>query len=547
MTHLPTITLPARSDAQLAANGIHVTLGIAPVLSGLDLSCSPGVRIGVVGENGRGKSTLLRTLTGSIRPDSGTVVQNGTIGVADQEMPVEPGQTVGDLIDEELADARAALALLDSSAAAIARQEPGADDAYQFALHAAETLDAWDSDRRVELALKALGAVTDRERRLDELSVGQRYRVRLACLLGADYDFLLLDEPTNHLDAEALAYLTARLNEHPGGVVLVSHDRSLLRDVATVLIDLDPTIDDTPRVYGNGYEGYRAGRIAERARWVDAYEKQQAERAKLQQSLEAAQGRLVSGWRPPKGTGKHQRATRAPALVREVNRRRDDLEAHAIEVPEPPMSLSWPLLPAQPGVTILDLEEVTVTGRLEQPVTTQLTAGSRLVVAGHNGAGKSTLLAVMAGELTPSTGRRKAARRARVGYLHQESSLRPSQRARDAYEDAVGRLIVSGALDESDAIALHDLGLLPDSAANKRVGDLSMGQQRRLDLAIVLAARPQLLLLDEPTNHLSITLVDELTAEVNHTGAAVVISTHDRQLLRDIRHWPHLALARPTQ
>jgi macrolide transport system ATP-binding/permease protein len=302
-----------------------------------------------VGENGRGKSTLLHVLAGTLVPVSGSVRRIGSLGMADQEITVDARRTVGDLVDLELADSRGALAALEAATAALARGDAGAEEAYADALEAAEALSAWDADRRVDIALEALGAVTDRGRRLATMSVGERYRVRLACLLGAEHDFLLLDEPTNHLDQAGLEFLTDALRATPSGVVLVSHDRLLLAEVADRVLDLDPSQDGRPRLYGDGYGGYLAGRAAAAARWAQAFEQHEAEQARLAQDLSTAQNRLQSGWRPPKGTGKHQRATRAPALVRAVNRRLTDLAAHAVDKPEPPLRFQLPDLPARPG------------------------------------------------------------------------------------------------------------------------------------------------------------------------------------------------------
>ena len=167
----------------------------------------------------------------------------GTIGLARQELAARDGETVGTLTSEALAASLAALAALDEATLALADGDPGAEDRYAAALDAATRLDAWDAERRVDVALEALGACTDRDRPLATLSVGQRYRVRLACLLGARHDVLLLDEPTNHLDADGLDFLTRRLREHDGGLAVVSHDRALLRDVADRFLDLDPTRD----------------------------------------------------------------------------------------------------------------------------------------------------------------------------------------------------------------------------------------------------------------------------------------------------------------
>jgi macrolide transport system ATP-binding/permease protein len=495
-----------------------------------DLVAAAGDGVAVVGENGRGKTTLLRVLAGDLTADRGEVHRAGSVGVADQQLPLATTDTVGDLVDLELAGVRAALADLDRATEALAEGLPGAADAYAAALAVAEALDAWDADRRVEVALAALNAVSDRSRPLGTLSVGQRHRVRLACLLGAGHSILLLDEPTNHLDASGLAHLTERLRSYPGVVVLVSHDRALLADVATTVVDLDPSSDGRPRVYGGGYAGYVAGRRAERARWEATHADQVAERQRLADDLSAAQNRLRDHWKPDKGTGKHTRATRAPGLVRSVHRRQEELAAHVVAVPPPPARFAMPELPAYRGATLLRGAGVTVAGRLDTPVDLALDSGDRLVVIGPNGAGKSTLLAVLAGELTPTTGTVNRARPVRVGRLGQESDLPPRQKAADLFAAARA------------PFGLGELGLLDRRDTHRPVAELSIGARRRLDLALVLATRPHVLLLDEPTNHLSATLVDELTEALGGTPAAVVLATHDRQLLRDTAEWPRLGL-----
>jgi len=526
--------------AQLIGSGLHVSRGGRPVLTGVDLTASSGVRLGVVGENGRGKTTLLRVLAGTLTPDRGVVRRVGSLGVVDQELRAD-GRTVGDVVDAELATHHRALRDLEAAAEALACGDSAAVDAYSSALATAEAIEAWDADRRVDIALDALGACADRTRPLGALSVGQRHRVRLACVLGAHHDVLLLDEPTNHLDAQGLDHLTTALRAHPGVVVLVSHDRALLADVVTAVLDLDPTRDHRPRTYGGGYAGYRDGRRAERARWIADFEAQERERARLEAGLAAAQDRLVTGWRPPKGSPKHGRQTRAPGLVRTVHRRQDDLDAHAVDVPRPPLALAVPALPAIED-EVLRADAVTVRGRLARPerggVSLALSSGDRLVVTGPNGAGKSTLLAVLAGELAPTTGRVRRADAARVALLSQESPPPSRRTAADVY--AAARLVLDGSLAPDGVAPLADLGLLSADDALRPVAELSVGQQRRLDLALLLATRPHVLLLDEPTNHLSPALVDELTLALAGVAAAVVIATHDRQLLRDVGDWPHL-------
>ena len=481
-------------------------------------------------------------LAGVLSPDSGSVQRTGTLGLAEQEMTATDSRTVGQAVAEAMAVPRAAVLALDAAASALADDREGAAEEYAAALEFAGAIQAWDAERRVQIALEALDAETDMTRLLADLSVGQRYRVRLACLLGSEDDFLLLDEPTNHLDRSGLEFLTAQLRARSGGVIIVSHDRALLSDIAETIIDLDPAPDNRPRIYGSGYAGYQEGRLSERERWEQDYERQQAEHTRLQESLSAAQNRLISGWRPEKGTNKHGRATRAGGHVQNVHRRREALEAHPVTVPEPPQLFRFPDLPTRTGAALLSVDNVSVAGRLATSVSFTLSHRGRLVVTGPNGAGKSTLLRVVSGELVQDTGTIQRPGSTRIGFLHQESALPLDRRASEVYAAHIGALVSAGVLLQSEVVSLSQLGLLRPRETGKRVGELSMGQQRRLDLALVLSKRPHLLLLDEPTNHLSFTLVDELTIALGATQAAVVLSSHDRQLLRDVASWPQLQL-----
>ncbi|MFG1891251.1 ABC-F family ATP-binding cassette domain-containing protein [Micromonospora sp. NPDC049051] len=540
-----TTSLPveAGGGAHVRATDVTVIRGSRRVLNDVSVTVSARARVAVVGENGRGKTTLLHVLAGLIPPDEGTVHRAGTIGLARQELTVRDGGTVGTLTSEALAASLGALAALDEATSALAAGDPAADDRYAAALDAATRLDAWDAERRVDVALEALAACTDRDRPLSTLSVGQRYRVRLACLLGARHDVLLLDEPTNHLDAGGLDFLTRRLREHDGGLAVVSHDRALLRDVADRFLDLDPTRDGRPRLYAGGYDAWQDARRRERERWQQDHEEQQIEHRRLQDAVSRARDRLSTGWRPDKGTGKHQRQSRAPGVVQALHRQQDALHAHRIDVPEPPPTLRWPDLGVRPGAPQVRAHGVAVDGRLAGPVDLTLDGGDRLLVTGANGAGKSTLLAVLAGSLPPDEGHVWTATAARVALISQETAEQdPERTAREVHARHAGRLVARGVLRDGDVVALGSLGLLDSEAMRTPIGRMSQGQRRRVDLALALAGRPSLILLDEPTNHLSSALVDELTGAIRDTSAAVVVATHDRQLLRDLVDWPRLEI-----
>lgn len=529
---------PHGPAAHIRAESIRITLGDKNVLNGVDVTVSAGSRLAIVGDNGRGKTTLLHVLAGILTPDSGVVTRMGSLVLVKQDMSTEGNRTVGDLIAEATAPSRSALEALDVASAALAAGDDAADT-YSVALETATLLDAWDAERRVDIALAGLNACSDRGRILSSLSVGQRYRVRLAIALGSTPDLLLLDEPTNHLDAAGLSFLTERLRGHPGGWALVSHDRALLHDVATTFLDLDPTRDGVPRTYAGGYQGWIEGRRRERLAWEQDHAAQVAQHAELTRAAAEARSRLSQGgWRPDKGTGKHQRATRAAGVVQAFNRRVEDLERHEIDVPAPPLRLAWPASSARAGQSIVNATQLTVKDRLDTPVSVDVNGGDRLVITGPNGAGKSTLLTVLTQRLAPTTGDVRVNPKARIALLSQEvpdwDPSRPAHEAYEAYLAKLGR--------RSQAPALGSLGLLEASATGTPVGRLSQGQQRRLHLAMCLAQDPDLLLLDEPTNHLSSSLVDDITTELLQAACAVIVATHDRQMLHDLADWPHLNL-----
>ena len=545
------MSLPVKTgqSAHVRAENVTVIRGSRHVLNNVSVTVSARSRVAVVGENGRGKTTLLHVLAGLIPPDDGTVHRAGTIGLARQELTARDGESVGTLTSEALAPSLAALIALEQATGALAAgDDPAAEDRYARALDAAVGLDAWDAERRVDVALESLGACTDRDRPLSTLSVGQRYRVRLACLLGARHDVLLLDAPTNHLDAGGLDFLTRRLREHQGGLAVVSHDRALLRDVADRFLDLDPSRDRRPRLYAGGYDAWQDARRRDRERWQRDYDDEQAEHRRLTDAVSKARDRLSTGWRPDKGTGKHQRQSRAPGVVQALNRQQEALRAHRIDVPEPPPTLRWPELDVRSGAPQVRAHGVAVRGRLADPIDVTLDGGDRLLITGANGAGKSTLLAVLAGALQPTQGNLWTAKQARVVLITQETAeYRTGLTARDVYVHHVGRLVAGGVLGDADAVPLGALGLLDSAAMATPVGRMSQGQQRRLDLALAVAGRPSMILLDEPTNHLSSLLVDELTTAIRHTSAAVVVATHDRQLLRDLADWPRLEIEAGAQ
>ena len=255
MTHddplVPVTTAPPvpSDDAltPLVAEGVTKFYGAQKVLSGLDLTVAPGHRTGVVGENGVGKSTLLRLLAGLEEPDAGRITRPEDLGFLHQEMPFPPSTPVADVIADALAQVRALEAAVQAAADVLGapggspEERAAAEAAYEHALRRAEVAQVWDADRRVEVTLAGLGIEHVMDRTVDEMSGGERTRLHLAALLVRQPGALLLDEPTNHLADEASTFLAAAVRAMPGVVVLASHDRVFLDEVCTEIFDLDPT------------------------------------------------------------------------------------------------------------------------------------------------------------------------------------------------------------------------------------------------------------------------------------------------------------------
>ncbi|SCF07318.1 macrolide transport system ATP-binding/permease protein [Micromonospora coriariae] len=524
----------------LIAHDLLRVRGERRVLDGVSLTAAPGHRIGLIGENGTGKTTLLRVLAGVDQPDSGTVARPPNLGFLHQEMPYDPSATLAAILDDALREARADLAELDRLGAALSDAPEGAERhaqllaAYGEALERAQDRDAWDADRRGVTVLAGLGlGEMAHDRTLSELSGGQRGRLALAAMLIRRPDALLLDEPTNHLDDAAAAFCEDQLRAMPGVVVVASHDRAFLDAVCTDVIDLDPAVEGPVR-YGGGYSAYLAQKRAEAERWRRRYDDEQVRLADLRQAA-AVTGHQVAPGRGPRDSEKMGYGHTAGRVqnqisrrVRDATRRLETLEREQVAAPPEPLRFHAPVLATGAGDDVIaTLRQVRVPGRL-RVAHLEVTASDRLLVSGPNGAGKSTLLAVLAGRVggTGAVWRRPDLR---VGLLAQDTTFDdPLRTARDVFGRAVGA-------ERAEAVPLSSLGLLAPADLDRAVAELSVGQRRRLALAVLVADPPELLLLDEPTNHLSPRLCDELEEALGTGPGAIVVASHDRRLRS---RWP---------
>ncbi|WP_258803262.1 ABC-F family ATP-binding cassette domain-containing protein [Pseudarthrobacter sp. NS4] len=534
----------------LALTGVSHGYGDRQLLDSIHLVIAPGEHMAVVGENGAGKSTLLRIMAGLETPDEGAVVIQGRVGYLAQAHGLPESFTVGAAIDASLASLRALEAELDRLEANLADAEDNELETYGRLQTEYQLRQGYAAESRVEAALDRLGlGGLDRDRVLGSLSGGEQERVALACVLADPADVLLLDEPTNHLDARGTAWLEDRLAAHRGTVVVVSHDRVLLRKVANTIIEVDAERRAVTR-YGNGYDGYLREKAAERQRWVQQYHSWIDAMESEKRQAETVAGTMGYG-RKRDGdkmafdfkAGTWQKA--ASSQVRNAQERLRRLEASPVERPPVPLRLNVDLAmdsDAAPsdfvpsGTTpsggmpdsapVLAARGVSVPGRLET-TDFQAGAGEKILITGPNGAGKSTLLSVLAGTLEPAAG--SVSRPDRVGYLQQELELpqRPALRLLPAFAAGLG-----GNIDEH-AEALLRLGLFRTSEFHVPVGSLSAGQQRRLALARLLLGGYGTLIVDEPTNHLAPVLVEQLEAALADFTGTVVMVSHDRAL----REW----------
>jgi macrolide transport system ATP-binding/permease protein len=518
------------SSSALVARDLVRSYGDRRVLDGMSLTAPPGRRIGLVGENGVGKSTLLRLLAGVENPDSGEVQRPADVGFLHQELPFPEHATLRGVVDDALREIRDTERALIDLTTALTDHPDDVDLLSQYGevLDWAQIHDLWDADRRAELVLDGLDlAGIGEDRTLRTLSGGQRSRLALAALLIRQPTALLLDEPTNHLDDTAVGFLEGHLRTLPGVVVLASHDRVFLDEVCTDIVDLDPAVDGPVR-YGGAFSDYLRAKRTERARWEQRYREEQDELTALRHAV-AVTARAVSHAAPRGNTDKMSYDYKGARVQKQISRRvrnaqqrLTELTATQVRKPPEPLRFSGALTRTTTPEAVVQVRHAAVHDRLRL-AELDLTGTGRLLITGPNGAGKSTLLRLLAGHLPPTVGTVQRSRGLRIGLLEQDVTFPDAGTTpRQVYDAAAS----------PGAPSLAELGLLAPRDLDRPVGALSVGQRRRVALAALIARPPHLLLLDEPTNHLSLTLAGELEDALHTAPGATVVASHDRWLRR---------------
>ena len=476
----------------LGAEALHLEYPTQVVFDSVTVGVNEGARIGIVGRNGDGKSSLLGMLTGRIEPDSGRVTRRGGLRVAalDQADTLDPDSTVANTMVGDRPEHE------------------------------------WAGDPRVRDVVGGLLSDLDWHAPIAALSGGQRRRVQLAALLIGDWDVIALDEPTNHLDIEGITWLAGHLKgrwpRSGGGLLVVTHDRWFLDEVATTTWEVHSTASGgILEPFDGGYAAYVLQRV-ERDRIAAVAE------AKRQNLMRKELAWLRRG--APARTSKPKfRIDAANQLIADVPPLRNTVELAKLAT-------------ARLGKDVIDLLDVSVSypgtpdGRpVLRDVEWRIGPGERTGIVGANGAGKSTLLGLIAGTIVPDSGRVKRGKTVRLGMLDQQSG-QLAEIADDLVRDVLGRLKTGYQVDGKEltpAQVLERLGFRREQLS-ARVGELSGGQRRRLQLMLTLFDEPNVLVLDEPTNDVDIDMLSATEDLLDSWPGTLIVVSHDRYLLERI-------------
>ena len=468
----------------LGAEALHLEYPTRVIFDAVTLGVNEGDRIGVVGRNGDGKSSLLRLLAGRIEPDAGWVRRRGgvRVGMLSQADELPSGVSVRRAIVGELAD------------------------------------HVWASDPKIRDVLAGLVADLDFDADVDTLSGGQRRRVALAALLVGDWDVIALDEPTNHLDVEGITWLAehlkARWPRNAGGLLVVTHDRWFLDEVATATWEVHDRIVEP---FEGGYAAYVLQRV-ERDRQAAAVE------AKRQNLMRKELAWLRRG--APARTSKPKfRIDAANQLIEDVPPLRDRLELNRLAT-------------ARLGKDVVDLIDAGVSygeNQVLHDVEWRIAPGERTAILGANGAGKSTLLRLVAGTVRPTSGRVKRGKTVRLAVLDQQFD-ELAEIAGDRVREVLARTRTSYVVDGKELTPAQLLERLGFARAHlsARVGELSGGQKRRLQLLLVLLSEPNVLILDEPSNDVDTDMLAAMEDLLDSWPGTLLVVSHDRYLVERV-------------
>ncbi|QBD76496.1 ABC-F family ATP-binding cassette domain-containing protein [Ktedonosporobacter rubrisoli] len=524
----------------LTVNQLTKTYGAITVLSEISFIVNAQDRIGIVGPNGVGKSTLFRLLTHSEDADQGSITFAPGVeyGYLPQATPDFYGRTIDELIKEavgNLYQLQERMQQLESAMSqATEDQLPALLEEYSEVSTRFQERGGYELDYKIDFVLSGLHIdYLPRDRDVHTLSGGEKERIGLAILLLSSPDILLLDEPTNHLDFASMAWLESYLAAYRGALLTVSHDRQFLNRAVNQIFEIDEHKHQL-KVYSGNYDAYVQAREAERAKWEEEYERQQEEIKALRKRIREARLRASrTHFGPARDNDKFARYSHEQSAQRTSASKLHMAEAllqriEADPIPKPPELLqgNWQFNgePMQSQV-VLNFSHVSKqfgTRSLFRDLQLTIAPRARILLTGPNGAGKTTLCKLLMGLEQPDEGQIYRAPGVRIGYLSQEPALDPQKTVIETYRydqvgyegEFVGRLIGYG---------LFRLEDMP-----KKVSQLSQGQQRKLEIACLVARQPNVLLLDEPTNYISLDILETFEAAILNFPGPVLAISHDR-------------------
>jgi ATP-binding cassette subfamily F protein 3 len=496
----------------LSFSSLALRRGPRLLISDASFTVYRGEKVGIVGANGCGKSSLLSLVLGELQPDAGSVEYPSQLVVAHvaQELEATERPAIDFVMDgdEELRATEAAIAQAEAS-------DAGAKLGELHARYAA--LGGYDARSRAGKLMHGLGfSAADETRSVSAFSGGWRVRLNVAQALMCRSDLLLLDEPTNHLDLDAVIWLEQWLRNYPGTLLMIAHDREFLDRTVNRIVHIE---NGAAKIYSGNYSAFEDQRASQLAQQQSMFERQQREIKHMMSFVERFRAQAT-------------KARQAQSRIKALERMQRIAPAHVDSQFEftflAPHKLPRPLL-------ALEKQSVGYGERIVlENISMTISPGSRIALLGRNGAGKSTLMKLLAGELTALDGKRTEARDLKIGYFAQHQLEQLS--VGDSPLGHLKRLGGDAAAKATEQELRNFLGGFGFSGERvfEPVGPFSGGEKARLVLALVSYLRPNLLLLDEPTNHLDLEMRQALAVALQDYEAAVVLVSHDRHLLRAV-------------
>jgi macrolide transport system ATP-binding/permease protein len=528
----------------LGIHQISQTYGDNQVLNQVSFALNPGQKLGLVGANGVGKSTLLKIIVGDLEPDSGTIaLKPGTrLGYLPQLLEGADNLTVDQLILaalDELQQSETRLREIEVSMATANGNLDALLKEYEQVSEQFERRGGYELEHRRETILAGLQiAHIGSQRLVGTLSGGEKSRVGLAALLLQEPDLLLLDEPTNHLDFSALVWLEGYLRDFRGGLLAVSHDRQFLNQTVNTIVEIVEQSKEA-KLYSGNYDFYAQVKAQERIKWEESYWAQQEEIWELRKAIKGKARQVGHGNnRAPRDNDKfvaYFKSQRVDdAVARNLHAAEEKLRRIEEEpIPKPPRVLE--INPTFDPTALVSRTPLSASNLIKQfaqqvvldGVSVTVDATSRVVIIGPNGAGKSTLLRILAGVEHADQGSITLAPSVVLGYLDQEQQTLDTRKSVfDTFR--AGRV---GDFEEFKA-ELLGYGLFTYPELAKSVAALSVGQKRKLQVASLLTQRANLLLLDEPTNHISLDVLEEFEQALSNFAGPVIAVSHDRRFIQ---------------